>query len=496
MFYSKKNQKLFTNREKELEAVREKTNFSIIGMRKIGKTFFLKEFMRRNNDVNIYVDMETVDLIPQLFAQELVGLSLKYFLSKIDEENTKFYELTNLIKMLERANLRKLSDSLEKYWIKIEQEKNDNQKIRLAFDFILELQKQTKKQIRIIFDEFQYITELSADSIKIIRGYLQHTDLLFFFSGSALSIMEELFFETDSPLFEHAEKLVLYPFDRLNTKKLCQKIMSLREEEYSLLHQFTFGHPFYVYRTMRRIKLDFPDLKKRVEYAFLLEVLNPQGLLYSYFNSLYQKLLGKKSSIFHTITRIISEHKGITILEISKITGKDYREISVYIQRLLITDIIIKKEGKIYFRDSVFRLWMEYFKKGIMPEKEQPRVFDEIFSQLQEKYFSVSTELGKAKEYEFKVKLEKDFGIELRRYKKNSLEFDLLGEKKGVDYLFEIKWKNQPTGQKEIDKFLKKVKKSEFRNKKKRLFFISKSGYTEKAKELAKKKKIKLIYHV
>ena len=82
LFYSKENQKLFVNREKELKILKEKSNFSIIGMRKIGKTLLLKEFLKRDNNVNIYVDIETVDMIPHLFAQQFIGLCIKFFLNK------------------------------------------------------------------------------------------------------------------------------------------------------------------------------------------------------------------------------------------------------------------------------------------------------------------------------------------------------------------------------------------------------------------------------
>ena len=117
---------------------------------------------------------------------------------------------------------------------------------------------------------------------------------------------------------------------------------------------------------------------------------------------------------------------------------------------------------------------------------------EELFSQLQEKYLRTSTELGKAKEYEWKFKLEKEFDLNLENYRKE-VEIDLVGKKNNIYYIFEIRHRNKPVGYKDVEEFLKKVDKSEFKNKMKKLFFISKAGFTDKAEKLMKEKKIEIF---
>ncbi len=99
--------------------------------------------------------------------------------------------------------------------------------------------------------------------------------------------------------------------------------------------------------------------------------------------------------------------------------------------------------------------------------------------------------MGKAKEYEWKVKLEDEFGLKLENYNKD-VEFDLVGRKKDIWYIFEIKHRNKLANYEDVNRFLEKVRRPEFKDKKKRLFFISKSGFTEKARKLIEENNIEV----
>ena len=112
---------------------------------------------------------------------------------------------------------------------------------------------------------------------------------------------------------------------------------------------------------------------------------------------------------------------------------------------------------------------------------------------LEEKYQKASTELGIAKEYEVKYKLEELYDIELEKYLKYNIEFDLVGTKDETVYIYEIKWRNEKTSYKDIDNLVQETNKSEFSKNKRLLFFISKSGYTQSAIELASHNKLSLL---
>ncbi|MCK4491806.1 MAG: hypothetical protein KAU03_04225, partial [Candidatus Altiarchaeales archaeon] len=112
--------------------------------------------------------------------------------------------------------------------------------------------------------------------------------------------------------------------------------------------------------------------------------------------------------------------------------------------------------------------------------------------EFEEKYLRASTELGKAKEFEFKAKLEDKFKIRLRNYLSSDgqIEFDLTGERNNIYYIFEIKWRNKPASYIDLRRFLEKVGDSEFSRKSGKLFFISKAGFTVEALNFAHENQI------
>ncbi|MEA3255821.1 MAG: hypothetical protein U9Q22_08315 [Candidatus Altiarchaeota archaeon] len=86
------------------------------------------------------------------------------------------------------------------------------------------------------------------------------------------------------------------------------------------------------------------------------------------------------------------------------------------------------------------------------------------------------------------------FKIGLRNYfsSDGQIEFDLVGGKNNICYIFEIKWRNKSASYRDLERFLGKVKVSEFSFQPKKLFFIPKS-FTEKALGFAQEGSIVLL---
>jgi len=219
------------------------------------------------------------------------------------------------------------------------------------------------------------------------------------------------------------------------------------------------------------------------------------GTLYNYFNYIFENSLEKArgKSGLKSILLLIAREGGATVSELAFLISKKSGETRTLLKRLIETDLIVQ-EGHYYsFRDSLLSQWLRMFYLGLeMDEKTKSKQIEEVLSQLEEKYVRTATELGRAKEYELKSKLEKQFKTKLSRYEKKGIEFDLVGEKEGTVLIFEIKWRNKLVGYKDIKQFIRKVGKSEFSKEKKELLFISKSGFTDNAQKLASKHGIEL----
>ncbi len=166
---------------------------------------------------------------------------------------------------------------------------------------------------------------------------------------------------------------------------------------------------------------------------------------------------------------------------------------SNYLKALLRTDLIFRKDSTYHIRDPLFAFWVNNKYLGLGAKITSGKVAEHLLANLEEKYQRVSTELGIAKEYEIKYKLEALYNIKLENYLKDSIEFDLVGTDDNTAYIFEIKWRNKKTSYKDIDKLIQKISSSELRTHKKRVIFISKSGYTQSALEFAKQHEVELL---
>jgi DNA-binding transcriptional ArsR family regulator len=200
-----------------------------------------------------------------------------------------------------------------------------------------------------------------------------------------------------------------------------------------------------------------------------------------------------KGKAHREILLSLAKEHGLTLSEIARRIGKPSGEVSNYLKALLRTDLIIKEDDKYYFRDPILRFWLAETYLGAGRTKLTNKVIaEQLIHDLQEKYLAASAELGKAKEYEMKVKLEARYEIKLENYPEEG-EFDLVGKKNGTAYIFEIKWRNKPVDFNQIHDFFTKVGKSKFAKEEKRLFIVSKEGFTKNAELFGKKHGIEML---
>lgn len=88
--YPTKERKLFTDREAELALLEKNTeqiingfgkNICFIGLRRIGKSLILKEYVSRLNRDQVfavYMDFERLDTTPEFFAVQYVGQIVRW----------------------------------------------------------------------------------------------------------------------------------------------------------------------------------------------------------------------------------------------------------------------------------------------------------------------------------------------------------------------------------------------------------------------------------
>jgi AAA+ ATPase superfamily predicted ATPase len=499
---------MFVNRIKELrilnitaEAIlaNEQRNMAIIGNRRIGKTELILEFKRKwqkkQGIVFPYLNVQRVGNIDSFI--------FSYYREFLFEIGKKQGMMIKRIDLVTWDDLLVLSTKLHFERIT---EKIKGLNGMDALEFLFESQDEILEKTGLVsvffFDEFQYVERFGTRFLEVMRSVVEKQKMVaYIITGSSISLMEKIFSQSKEPFFAQFRRMYLGPLQKLDAKKLAaaalgQHSLDIDDTSGNEVFRLTNGHPFYLISLCRRIveQFDTVDVEK-IRYAFLEETLSPHGDMYLVLDYIFNESLSRayKGELHRQILLILAGKQGLTLTEVAHDLGRPSGEVSNYLKLLLKTDLLVREENQYYFRDPLLAFWLKNTYLGIDDaELENATVRNNLLAELTEKYLQVSSELGRAKEYEYKARLEEEFTIPLNRFVSSDgqIEFDLVGEKKGIVYIFEIKWRNRPVSIKEIVHFGNKVRQSDFVSKGKKLFMLSKSGVDAKALALAKKQKI------
>jgi len=411
--YPTNKRKLFTDRKAVLKQldynVRQiedgkGNDLVLIGLRKIGKTLVLKEFMYRllqsnRHCVPAYIDLESMGLDPKNFAFTYVGQILHWFNNRganmpigIGERDQIYSELAKIGDSYLIGHVSKMTTL-------------DNEKIiHAALNFPELLANKTDTNLIIIVDEFQKITQVSKDIIPLFRSVLQtQSRTNYVAAGSATQILENIFKEPESPLFLHFSIIPIKPFTRDDSRQLITKILGIVPDNISnRIFQLSFGHPFYISAITEKLnrfhKIDNLLLtRKLVDQAFFTETLNPDGNIYNICAYMFKESFSdiRKESVYKTILKHLARTGSGSATEIAKKTYMDNAVAAVYIARLLHTDLIYKKDHQYYFKDPVFRCWILYTFEGIVLDNyPNHMIIEELVGQYREKFESTAVESG------------------------------------------------------------------------------------------------------
>ena len=495
----------FVDRRKELDILERtvedlrnesKNNIAIIGMRRIGKTELLLRFKEKNkaNDVLYpYINLQRIgnlDSFRFLYVKELLyeaGVRKKKVQSKT--ELTKWEDLLILSAKLGVDNEVKKIYETKSIEILFESQEEILAKLDLFCIYLL--------------DEFQYILNFK-NFLNTMRAIVEkQKKISYIVTGSAISLMTNIFSQSDQPFFAQFRRITLGPLPKQDCKSLARFLLQktiVSDSALNWVYKLTNGHPFHTISLCRRLREEFDEINiQTVKYAFLKEVLNENGDIYLLLDYIYNDSLSRayKGMIHRQILLTLAQQDGLNLSEVSRRIGKPTGEMSNYLKFLLRTDLIIRQNNDYYFRDPLLRFWLAKTYLGIdLSELKQQGVVDDLINDLEEKFLKASSELGKAKEYEFKSKFEDEYGLKLSNYlsKDGQIELDLVGQKGQVTYIFEIKWRNKPSNYKDLKKFVEKVKNSKFKAKT-RMFFAAQS-FTDGARKYAKRSGIELIEEI
>ena len=465
----------------------EKVNIALIGPKRIGKTELLLKFKAEARGVVPYLNLQRVG-------------SLDSFIFAYTRE--LLYEIANILGMkVERSKLLTWDDLLilsAKLDVDGEVKAIKDGNLETLFEVQEPILEKTGQKAIFILDEFQEVLNFKG-FLDIMRAVTEKQEnIAYFISGSAVRMMEETL-APKNPFFGQFRRVYLKGLPKEDTMELAKTTLERAGVEASqsaleLIYKLTQGHPFYVLAVCRRlIEEGFEKIRRKdVHYAFLTELLTEKGDIYMHFEYVFNESLSRayKGPVHKQILLILAQEEGLRLSEIAKRLNKPTGEVSNYLKFLLRTDLIVRQNEKYYFADKLMRFWLAKTYLGITElELRREEFLEELIKELEEKYLKVKKELGLAKEAVIREKMREVFGIDFKPYQRGEIEFDgvAFGDK---IYVLEVKWKNKPATYRDVGKFVKKVRE-EFGSAE--MLFFSKSGFTEKAKELCEKEGVKML---
>ena len=429
--YPQNLRKIFTNRlselsyldylKKELKKNRP-VNLAIMGLRRTGKSMLIKEFMLRNEkDENIkmiYMNIQVMTTNVYDFVVHYVGWINYWVFGRGKDYKDYLIKDALLIKSPEIDEIKKY---LQKIYNELEKRRpNKTYLLTMAFSYPELISKLINKKLMIFLDEFQEIIALNKQKdvgnvLNLFRDHFTKDDISYVLAGSLISVIEDIISDSKSPLFAQAEKMYLKFFTRETTMKLVNKLLKIEKPEiHSLIYKYSLGHPFYVYHILKRLRMlrDLQGVRiseDSVKQAFIIETLSKEGKIYDLCNYIYTTSLQRARyyTALKSILNILAKEEGLNQSEIARKLRITQGATKQYLNELEELDLIIETEHKYYFRDSVFRYWVAYVQLGIeVGELSRKKDLSFLIKELDEKFQRVSSELGKAKEYELKEKLQ------------------------------------------------------------------------------------------
>lgn len=318
----------FINRQEELKLLEnyyllsKKKQFiiSISGLRRVGKTTLIKEFIKNKK-------------------------CLYFFIYDYKSSKDLLFEFT------EELRINKIITELEK--------------IETWNDFFKVIYSRCKNYV-IVFDEFQNLYNIDKSIFSIFQKHIdenQNTQIMFVVLGSLIGLLKKILEDKKEPLYGRINyKIKLKPFTLRDT------ILALRELKYEDIDQMFYiysvfgGFPKY-YSILEDLQCYNYKYDKVIEKLFLIN----NAPLENEVNDILKQEFGKRSSLYYSILFAIS--LGNTKLnEIANFTNTKTSSITRHLLDLEQRFEIIKtvkpinnnKNTRYYIKHPLLKFWFKF----------------------------------------------------------------------------------------------------------------------------------------
>lgn len=252
----------FTDREEEIKELTldllSGQNILLFSPRRYGKTsLILKvlESLKKEDVIPVYVDLFRITSV-HTFVKVYTAAITKATATRL-EEAVQFLK-TNFPAIVPKV-IVKTSEPTE-FEFDFEAAKKDMDKVLDdLYDLPQKIATKRKRQLVVVFDEFQEITALKLPVERSLRARIQHHDkVAYCFMGSKRHLLDQLFLDKNKPLYRLAKsvplgKIPLEKFKAFVRSRFKSVDMFIKEDLIEQILNITACHPYYTQQLCHEI---------------------------------------------------------------------------------------------------------------------------------------------------------------------------------------------------------------------------------------------------
>lgn len=299
----------FTNREGEIKELTSDLlsgqNILLFSPRRYGKTSLILKVLdnlKKEDLTPIYVDLFRITSV-HTFVKIYTTAITKATATKLDQA-VQFLKInfpTIIPKVVVKTN------QPTEFEIDFESAKKDIDKVLDdLYDLPQKIATKRKKQIVVVFDEFQEITTLNLPIERSLRAKIQHHDkVAYCFMGSKRHLLDGLFLDKNKPLYRIAKSV---PLNKIPAEKFKTFVLSrfksvgmvIKEGLIEQILKITACHPYYTQQLCHEI-FNICFSKKEVSTITLNDIelakdkcISAQSYAYS---TIWDGLAGKQKDL-------------------------------------------------------------------------------------------------------------------------------------------------------------------------------------------------------
>jgi len=367
-----------------------KSNYALIGPRRIGKTVILEELERRLAKKNVIVtriDFANYSYSPKEFSQALLDSLTEAYRRTLDPASRLLTQLKSGIAEIKKLRRTRIEFDLTLdeggnlvYTLRptlAKEEPRYAESFEKGFSYASRLAEVSKNRVVIMLDEVQKIVEWTnlngmksvMDQFRSIIDRLGQVSLVL--SGSRVHMLESIFGEAGSPLFGRFTLMEVGPLEELDAITLyLRHALGADTSEAKEVYRLVGGHPFYL-RVMAEARIPKESIADR--YRRLLTEVT--GGLYLYVNYILHEDLGSRimETYYVKMLRALA-HGNMRISEIAVRVGAEAPWLTRYLTRLIEFDLVEKTNGSYALPDQIVRDYFRFNYPDEEPSSEETKV--------------------------------------------------------------------------------------------------------------------------